>query len=171
MLLYCGRLYPKKGSFGLFDSFKKIKNEYPYSKLVLLGAHEGMAEEMASYGLDKKNLENVVFVPWIKKSDENEKKIWSYFLACDVLIQPMITPELYSRAVVDAMALGIPAITCKSPYTIGSSENSQKIFESFVKMKENPEETARIVQKAKIKAMHENTWNSYISRLEDIISG
>ncbi|MBU2612590.1 MAG: glycosyltransferase family 4 protein, partial [Nanoarchaeota archaeon] len=170
LILYCGRLYPKKGSLGLFDSFKKIRKEYPSTQMVLLGANEEMAKEMISYGLDEESLKHTSFVPWIVRSNEDESKFLNYFLASDVLIQPMITPELYSRAVIDAMALGIPAISCESPYTIGSSQNSQAIFESFIKIKENQKEVEKIVQKAKEKIKRENTWDSYISRLEKIIS-
>jgi len=47
----------------------------------------------------------------------------------------MITEELYSKTVIDAMDVGLPTITCKSPYTIGSSANAQELFDSFVFMK------------------------------------
>ncbi len=171
ILLYCGRIYFKKGANCLFESFKKIRKEYPSSQLVLLGTKEEMKEEMIRYGLDETIANSITFVPWIKKLERNSiKDILKYFLASDVLIQPMITPELYSKSVIDAMTLGIPTITCKSPYSIGSSEDMGAIFNSFTKIQENSEEVREIVNKAKKKVASENTWDSYISRLEEIVS-
>lgn len=69
----------------------------------------------------------------------------------------MITEELYSKTVIDAMSLGLPTINCKIPYTIGSSANAQEIFDSFVFMKENPEKIQRLVYLAKEKVKKENT--------------
>ncbi|MBM3228562.1 glycosyltransferase family 4 protein [Candidatus Pacearchaeota archaeon] len=171
VILYCGRIYPKKGANCLFESFKKIRKNYPPSQLILLGTKEKMKEEMMQYGLNENILDSVTFVPWIEKLDENSaKSMLKYFLASDVLIQPMITPELYSKSVIDAMTVGIPTISCKSPYTIGSSENAEAVFNSFIKIQENPEKVQEVVKRARQKVALENTWDSYISRLEKIVS-
>ncbi len=170
ILLYCGKIYPRKGSKRLFESFKKIREEYPSSDLILLGTGEEKKEEMIRLGLDEGLVDSVTFVPWIDKTEESSvRDMLKYFLASDVLIQPMITPELYSKAVIDAMSVGVPTISCESPYTIGSSEDEEAIFNSFVEFKENPKKVQEIVIRAKEKIALENTWNSYISRLEKIV--
>ncbi len=170
IILYCGRIYPKKGSKRLFESFNRIKEKYPSSGLILLGVGEEIKEERARHGLNEDIINDITFVPWIEKNKKSSiKTILRYFLASDVLIQPMITPELYSKSVIDAMTIGVPTITCESPYTIGSSENEENIFNSFVEIKENPGEVQEIVIRAKEKIALENTWDSYISRLEKIV--
>jgi len=170
VLLYCGRLCIEKGSFGLFDSFDKIKKEYKNSKLILLGSGQEKIQDFFKYGLKKENLKDVIFVPWVKKDTIMGKEEFAkYYYASDVLIQPMITEKLFSKTVIDAMSIGIPAITCKSEYTIGTSRNSEEIFNSFVQFKENPNKVKEIIEKAKKKVKLENTWNAYISKMEKII--
>jgi len=169
-ILYCGRLYEKKGSIGLFDSFDKINKAYGNAKLILLGSDKNNIENLLKCGLKEENIKDIVFVPWIKKDTTLEKEEFlKYYYASDVLIQPMITEKLFAKTVIDAMSIGLPAITCKSPYTIGTSKNSDEIFDSFVQFKENPKETKRIVEKAKKKVQEENTWENYISRMREIV--
>jgi glycosyltransferase involved in cell wall biosynthesis len=172
VLLYCGRVEKSKGSFGLFDSFRKVRSEFPSSKLILLGTGEDRAKKLLSLGLGGDLIGDIEFVPWEDKNTVLGKiNFLKYYLSADVLVQPVITDELYSKTVIDAMSVGIPAITCKSPYTIGSSASADDIFKSFVFMKENPCEVHRITKLAKDKVMKENTWDSYISRLSGILRG
>lgn len=171
VLMYCGALYPKKGSFGIFDSFREIRKQDKSAKLILLGPGESQKEGLLSSGLKEEDLESIVMVPWImKNTKEGKMDFLKYYNAADVLLQPMITDELYSKSVVDAMMIGLPAITCRSPYTIGASENKDEILKSFEFMKNNPESVRKIVDSAKKKVMRENTWDSYVSRIENIIS-
>ncbi len=171
VMIYCGNLYEKKGSFGLFDSLNKIKKEFGTSKLILLGSGQDRVDGLLKVGLKKQDLEDIILVPWINKNTlEGKEEFLKYYYASDVLVQPMITEGLFSKTVIDAMGVGLPTITCKSPYTIGTSENSDEIFSSFVQLKENPKKTKEIVKLAKEKVKTENTWDSYISRMEKIIS-
>ncbi len=170
IILYCGNLYTRKGSTALLKGFEKIRLNYPDSKLIILGFEEKNKEKLINYGLNKRLLKDVVPISWINKSSkQSQLDFFKYYSASDVLIQPMITNELYSKTVIDAMTLGLPTITCKSPYTIGSSENEFAIAESFNFLKQNPEEVKKITNLAKEKVSRENTWNFYFSKLEEII--
>lgn len=170
LLLYCGRLYKQKGSFRLFEAFSKIKKEFNSSSLILLGYGKEELQRLKGVGLKEENEKDIFFVPWIEKKTKKEKlDFLKYYLTSDVLIQPRNTPELYSKTVIDAMSIGLPTITCESPYTIGKSSSAQEIFDSFVNFKENPKEVTKIVKRAKEKIKRENTWDSYISRLEKIV--
>jgi len=168
VLLYCGNLYKGKGADFLFDSFKMIKSEYPSSSLIILGVGESERQRLERYGLEKSFSKDIHLFDWMDWNGENTSEFLKYYFAADVLIQPVITPELYPRTVVDAMALGIPSITCSSPYTIGSSGSSEEIFNSFKYFKENPVEISKITKFAKEKIRKENTWDYYISNLEKI---
>jgi glycosyltransferase involved in cell wall biosynthesis len=172
VILYCGRLYPKKGSFGLFDSFDKINKNYGDSKLILLGSGKDKIEDLLKCGLKEENLKDIIFVPWITTDTaEGKEEFLKYYYASDVLVQPMITERLYAKTVIDAMAIGLPTITCKSPYSIGTSRNCDEIFDSFVQMKENPQEVHRIVEMAKRKVREENNWDNYINKMRAIVVG
>ena len=172
VILYCGRLGKKKGSFGLLDSFDKINKNYGDSKLILLGSGKDKIEDLLKCGLREENLKDIIFVPWITTDTaEGKEEFLKYYYASDVLVQPMITERLYAKTVIDAMAIGLPTITCKSPYSIGTSRNCDEIFNSFVQMKENPQEAQRIVEMAKRKVQEENTWDNYINKMRAIVVG
>ena len=170
VLLYCGNLSYGKGSFGLFDAFKEIRKTYSSSKLVLLGSGEDRKEYLFSAGLHKNDLENIVLIPWINKNaPEGQSEFLKYYYAADVLVQPMITEGLFAKTVIDAMNMGLPTITCKSPYSIGTSRTKDEIVNSFMYMKDNPKEVESLIKSAKEKVKKENTWDSYISRMNKII--
>jgi len=171
LMFYCGGIYGNKGTLRLLEAFQEIKGIYSSSKLMLLGSGNKERERTFFEGVDKENLKDVILIPWIYK-DTPEKQIdfFKYHYASDVLIHPMITENLFSRTVIDAMALGLPTITCKSPYSIGSSRTKEEIVESFIYMKENPVEVDGLVKVAKEKVRRENSWDSYISRVEEVVS-
>jgi len=167
IILHCGNLYPGKGATRLFKAFKEIRKNYS-AMLVLLGISKRRTQQMISYGLDERLIKDVLFVSPISKKN-NIGDLVQYYLASDLIIQPVITKVLYSKSTLDGMAVGKPVISCKSDYTIGSSETEKTIFNSFVFFKGNPEEVELVTNKAKEKVMEENTWKAYIPKLERII--
>lgn len=163
IILYCGNFYKKKGSISLIKSFDEIKKYYLDSKLILLGNNREIE--------NTKNTEEVISIPWINKNTIEEKKeFYKYYFAANVLIQPMITEELYSKSVIDAMYLKLPTITCKSPYSIGSSKSKEEIFNSYIQFKENKNKTREIIEKANEKVKKENTWKNYIEKMNKVIA-
>jgi glycosyltransferase involved in cell wall biosynthesis len=170
ILLYSGRIGNWKGTPEIFDALRKIKKDYISTKLIILGDNGMNKENLKKLGFDEDISNSLFFIPWIdKNSDEGKKEFLKYYLVADILIHPMITEELYSKTVIDAMYIGLPTITCKSPYSIGSSKNSKEIFESFNYFKENPEKIQQIIKIAKIKTKKENTWKAYLSKMEKIL--
>ncbi len=162
IILYCGNFYKKKGSIPLVEAFDEIKKYNKDSKLILLGNDRKIE--------NSKNIKDIISIPWINKTTEEEKtEFYKYYYLANVLIQPMVTEELYSKSVIDAMYLELPTITCKSPYSIGSSKNKEEIFNSYIKLKTDKNETEEIIKKAKEKVTKENTWDSYIQRIKGII--
>lgn len=171
VLLYCGRVENGKGNQGMFDALRKIVVDNPSTKMIIVGEGEDKKEKLFAHGLEKELLPYLKLVSWIDKHSPNAKKEFlKYYKASDVLIQPMITKELYAKTVIDAMALGLPTITTESPYTIGSSKNANEIYDSYNFLNKNPEKVKKIIESAKEKIKRENTWDSYISRLEKIIN-
>jgi glycosyltransferase involved in cell wall biosynthesis len=162
IILYCGNFYKKKGSESILESFDKIKKHYTDSKLILLGNNKKIE--------NSKNIKDIISIPWIDKMAEEEKtEFYKYYFLADILIQPMITEELYSKSVIDAMYLELPTITSKSPYSIGSSKNKEEIFNSYLEFKSNKNKVKEITKKAKEKVKKENTWDYYIQKISEII--
>ncbi len=171
LILYCGGIYGEKGTGRLLGAFQKIRDIYPSSKLILLGSGNKEREKIFFKEISEEYLRGVDLVPWIDKNNlEQRVDFLKYYYAADVLIHPMITDNLFSRTVIDAMSLELPTITCRSPYSIGSSRTKEDIFDSFVYMKNNSSEVERIVKSAKEKVDRENTWDSYASRIDEIVS-
>lgn len=169
VLLYCGRIHNKKGPAQLMKSFNYILDDNQKSKLILLGEEYDL-ERAIENGLKKENFDKLHIVPWIDKNNAiGKKEILKYYFSSDVLIQPMITDGLFSKAVIDAMHLGIPTITCRSPYSFGSSFSAEDIYNSFIELKNNPDKANKIVSLAKNKVRNENNWDNYIRKLSGII--
>jgi len=82
----------------------------------------------------------------------------------------MVTDGLFAKTVIDAMDVGLPTITSRSDYTIGPSEKSEDIVSAFNFFKDNPASVREMVDRAREKVRRENTWDSYISRLESLLS-
>jgi glycosyltransferase involved in cell wall biosynthesis len=162
IILYCGNFYKKKGSESIIKSFDEIKKHYLDSKLILLGDDKKIE--------NSSNIQDIISIPWINKNSLEAKiNFYKHYLAADILIQPMITEELYSKSVIDAMYLELPTITCKSPYSIGSSKNEKEIFNSYIEFKENKNKTKKIIKKANKKVKKENTWENYIEKMNKIV--
>ena len=171
VLLYCGRVENGKGNPGMFKALEKVIEENPSTRMILVGEGEDAKQKLLAHGLKEKLLPYLKLVPWIDKNNPNSKKEFlKYYKTADVLVQPMITKELYAKTVIDAMAIGLPTRTTESPYTIGSAKSAEEIYNSFKLLKNDPEKVKEIVHRAKGKVRRENTWKSYISRLEKIVN-
>jgi glycosyltransferase involved in cell wall biosynthesis len=169
LFVYCGSIYGIKGSFDLFEAFHELRKTRKDSKLILLGGGNLTKEELIEKGLKLNDLESLIMVPWINPTTKKGKQeLLGHYFASKALIQPMITDELYSKTVIDAMHLGIPTITCKSDYTIGTSKNANEIYDALKEIEQNPAKTQEVVKRAQEKVKRENTWKGYIERLEAI---
>lgn len=106
VVLYLGRLHPKKSPEDLVRAFVKISKEAPNAKLVIAGKGEEeskLKKLVFDLGVSKR----VIFTGFVS---ENEK--WDLLERCGIFVLPS-TVEAFGIAVIEAMACGKPVITTK----------------------------------------------------------
>jgi glycosyltransferase involved in cell wall biosynthesis len=103
VILYLGRLHPKKCPEDVVKAFPKIVQKVPNAKLVIAG--KGSEKAKLEKLVKKLKLQDkVVFTGFVS---ENEK--WSLLKRCDVFVLPSIV-EAFGIALIEAMACGKPVI-------------------------------------------------------------
>jgi len=103
IILYLGRLHPKKCPDDLIKAFPKVVQGVPNARLIIAGKGEekDKLEKLSlNLGLDKK----IVFTGFVS---EDEK--WDLLKNCDIFVLPSIV-EAFGIAVIEAMACEKPVI-------------------------------------------------------------
>ena len=97
-----GRLEPQKNQSLLIDAFSLIQDQLPDYRLVIYG--EGHLREQLEEQIRKKNLQNCVFLPGVKKEIQDYIKKASLFVLSS-------NYEGIPNALIEAMAIGLPCIS------------------------------------------------------------
>jgi len=98
-------LRKEKGHEYLIRAFKDTKIDVPRAKLVIIG--EGEEEENLRNLIKELELENDVFLLGYRENP------YKYMVSSEIFVLPSLT-EGYSRAVLEAQALGLPVVAFKS---------------------------------------------------------
>lgn len=103
IVLYLGRLHPKKCPDDLVKAFPKVVKKVPNAKLIFAGKGE---EEIELKGLvsDLNLNDNIIFAGFVS---EDEK--WDLLRRCDVFVLPSVV-EGHPITVIEAMACSKPVI-------------------------------------------------------------
>lgn len=112
--MYTGRVCPEKGILELVKAFKKIANEVPNSKLMIVGSHwynqidrdEYFEQVVAESEIIK---DRMIFTGYIYPEDMPE----IYGLA-DVLVIPTLCQEAFGMVALEGMAMKIPILATRS---------------------------------------------------------
>ena len=144
LLLYCGRIEKSKRVEKLLQAFNLILNEYKNAKLLIIGESEFSRNKLLSSGLKKENLNKVILIDWVK----NRKGLASYYKAADIMIQPVMSKELFPLVVLEAMCMKIPVISSPSEITFGRSDTPESIFNTVKYIIEHPQEVEEKIEKA-----------------------
>ena len=104
IILYIGRLVPKKGLDTLITAMKRIVGKYPNAKLYIAGKGKLLPflKTMSSiFGIEK----NVEFLGFV------EENILPYiYNSADIFVLPSITGEAFGIVLIEAMASGLPIV-------------------------------------------------------------
>jgi len=103
-ILFVGRLEKRKGLNYLLKAYKRIKQEIPESRLIVVGPgtrlrHKYEKEVVVS------RLEDVVFVGYASRDD-----LPRYYQTADVFCAPAIGWESFGIVLLEAMAMGKPVV-------------------------------------------------------------
>jgi len=106
LILFMGRIHPKKGLDLLIFSFSKVIKEIPHSWLLLGGPdEEGYLDKILNLARVKGIKERIFPVGMLK----GEEKL-SAFVDSDLFVLPSYGGENFGMAVIEAMASGLPVI-------------------------------------------------------------
>ena len=152
VLFYSGRISKEKMIETLMLGFNKVCEEYPSTKLLLIGAgkdSDTMNSLVKSYGLNEKFIGNIIPTGWIK----NIKEYAAYYLAGDILVQPGRTPNLYSISAIEAMAARKPVVTVPGELSSGIADNPKNLYKSVVRIMESYSFYERYCNEIYVKAL------------------
>lgn len=105
-LLFLSRFVKEKGVFEMLSAFKLIVSEFPDTRLILAGdgpEAKSLKKRSEEYGIEK----NIKILGYVRGSNKGEVLINS-----DIFILPTYDGEGCPRALLEAMAAGLPVITC-----------------------------------------------------------
>jgi glycosyltransferase involved in cell wall biosynthesis len=109
IFLFVGRLLSDKGVYELIEAFKRLKNEHPNTKLIIIG---GIDEENPN-SLKKAELEQ-----WAKENliiwNGFQKDVRQFYYLSDCVVLPSYR-EGIPRVLLEAMAMKKPIITTDAP--------------------------------------------------------
>ncbi len=119
VILYVGRLVPKKGIDVAIISMKKVIEKYPNAKLVIAGRGKMMPilkSMVAILGIEK----NVEFLGYV-----NDNFLPYLYNSADVFVLPSIMAESFGIVLLEAMSSGLPIVATKVGGIVEVLENGK----------------------------------------------
>lgn len=107
-ILFVGRLEERKGIIHLLQSYEQVKQEYPDTRLIIVGPDSGNGKYDYRQEVAKKGLEDVAFVGYVPEAD-----LPRYYHTADIFCAPAIGKESFGIILLEAMAAGKPIIASK----------------------------------------------------------
>lgn len=166
------RLTPSKGQTYLVDAFGSVKQTVPTARLVFVGDGPFMSE-LEARAMKTPAADSIHFLGY-------RNDVQQLLRAFDVFVLPSVGSEGLPRAVIEAMAAGVPCIgaeACGIPEILGCGEfgllvppgDSAALAEAMIKLARMPEPQRReIIEKAKQRAGEEYRPEVVVKRLEKI---
>lgn len=138
LFTYCGRLEKQKGIKMLMKILNEIIKVYDNAKILMIGSKIKDNDEdkkllCGEYGLKEENKDAVNMTEWIKDPLE----FASYLKTGDALIQPIVTPNLYSISTLESLSVDVPIISCEGELSFGSILNEDGILKSIEELKDS----------------------------------
>ncbi|WP_312875752.1 glycosyltransferase family 4 protein [Paenibacillus planticolens] len=114
IILYVGRLIPRKGVHHLMKAMKTVIEKEPDAVLILVGGafygSKRLTEYVKSlYREGSKMPQNVKFIPYMSHAD-----IPKWFQLADVVVVPSGEGEAFGLVNIEAMASGVPVVATNS---------------------------------------------------------
>lgn len=105
MLLFVGRLEPRKGVAYLVRAFLRLKPEHPGLRLVVVGRDPRNVQAKAMAIVPPRYRPDVLFVGNVPQDD-----LLSYYASADIFCAPSLGGESFGIVLVEAMATGLPVV-------------------------------------------------------------
>jgi phosphatidyl-myo-inositol alpha-mannosyltransferase len=105
MLLFVGRLEPRKGVAYLVRAFLRLKPDCPGLRLVVVGGDPRNVQAKAMSIVPPRYRPDVLFVGNVPQED-----LLSYYASADIFCAPSLGGESFGIVLVEAMATGLPVV-------------------------------------------------------------
>ncbi len=103
-ILFVGRLEKRKGLNYLLKAYKRVKQEIPESRLIVVGPGTRLRRKYEKE-VKKSRLEDVVFVGYVSRDD-----LPRYYKTADIFCAPATGWESFGIVLLEAMAVGKPVV-------------------------------------------------------------
>lgn len=113
VILFVGRLTPKKGADILVRAMNDLHAQYPNIALVLVGGSWYGVDKISDYVAYVRSLADRSPIPVITTGFVNAEQIHHWFWAGDIFVCPSQWEEPLARVHYEAMAAGLPFVTTK----------------------------------------------------------
>ena len=109
-ILFVGRLERRKGFRYLLRAFPYVKEEFPQSRLIVVGAYMKKDKARHLQYAREHHLTGVKFVGHVRSEE-----LARYYRSCHVFCSPSIGFESFGIVLLEAMAAGRPIVACNIP--------------------------------------------------------
>jgi phosphatidylinositol alpha-mannosyltransferase len=170
MLLFVGRLEPRKGFPVAVRAFGRVARDYPDTRLVVVG--DG-ADRDAVNELDEQARSRVLMLGRV-----SQEALPTYYRAADIFLAPAVRGESFGIVLVEAMAAGLPVLGSDIP---GYREVTRHGVEGLLVPPDDPELLAVAMRRlldnpAYAKSLGDNgsvrarefDWDTIVHQLEDV---
>ena len=174
VILYLGRIDPKKGLDVLIDAFKKISDKFPQAVLALAGNRD----EVSSYTqqLDEQIQRNGLQdrIVWMGFLDETEKR---NALATAQVFSHVTVSEGMPMSVLEAMAAGLPTIispgcymdeAVKSKAVVVASYDAQSLSQQLSNLLIHPELGEEMRENARKYIVTHHDWSVITQQINHV---
>ncbi|MBI2869227.1 MAG: glycosyltransferase family 4 protein [Chloroflexi bacterium] len=103
-ILFVGRLEPRKGFNYLLEAYKRIKEQNPATRLIVIGPGTRLRHRYENR-VAETGLKDVVFLGYVSYDD-----LPRYYNMADVVCSPAIGSESFGIVLLEAMAMGKPLV-------------------------------------------------------------
>lgn len=151
--VFIGRIVRDKGINELVEAFVRLNNEYPKTKLVLVGPEEQQLDPI------KAETKRLIEYHSSIEAVGSHKDVRPFYAAADALVFPSYR-EGFPNVVIEAGAMGLPSIVTDingsreiiiegENGTIIPSKNSDALYQAMKRFVENPDEVTRMAANAR----------------------
>ena len=174
ILMYVGRIEPRRNIIFLLDAFKAVYEEDKNTNLLIVGRGDKEYKEKCFEHAKEIGIEDAI----IYEEYIDQKYLPLVYSYADVFLLPTIY-EIFGMVMLEAMYFGAPVITTYnggSGMLIDNNENGIIIDnfdvgewkDSIISLLSDPEKKDRIVKNAKTKIENEFTWDALVDKFINV---
>lgn len=153
--LYVGRVVRDKGINELCSAFERLHNDYPKTRLILVGSYEDALDPISGESKTIIDKNKAIEAVGAKSGDD----LFAYYAAANCFVMPSYR-EGFPNTVLEAGAMGLPSIVTDingsreiivegENGVIVPSQNAEALYEAMLNMVKNKEDRERMAGNAR----------------------